>query len=164
MAFINIPADPTDITSLENDVAALETAVAQAEVDIDDNFDTLNTDKADKVLGKKIGANFNVTTDQAITIESDKYIIRKIIATNASIELDTAEGGIYTDTAKGGVDLVAATQAYTALTTSAKYADLTLEAEVGTDVRTEGTLYLSLTAAQGAAATADIFIIGDDIG
>lgn len=112
-------------------------------------------------LGRLKGANFNVTTDQAIPINSSRYVVRKIVVNNASISLTTAAGGVYTATAKGGTALVAAGQVYSALTASTKFVDLTLEAVAGTDVVTATTLYLSLTTAQGAAATADVYVYGD---
>lgn len=116
-----------------------------------------------RLLGRITGANMNVTTDQPIVIGSTRYAIRRIVAENASVNLDTAAGGIYTATSKGGTALVAAGQAYSALTAAGKFLDLTLEAVVGTDVRTETTLYLSLTAAQGAAATLNLWIFGEDL-
>jgi hypothetical protein len=70
-------------------------------------------------------------------------------------------GGVYTAAAKGGTAIVAAAQLYVALTAAAKFLDLTLAAILGTDVRTESLLYLSLTTGQGVAATADIYIYGD---
>lgn len=112
------------------------------------------------LLGKLTAGNFNSTADQAISIGSSQYIVRRIIATNASISLTTAAGGIYAAASKTTA-LVAAAQVYSALTSPTKYLDLTLTALVGTDVRTENTLYLSLTTPQGAAATGDIYIIGD---
>lgn len=112
------------------------------------------------LLGLLTAGNFNINTDQPISINSSEYIIRRIIATSASINLTTAAGGIYAAASKTTA-LVAAAQVYTALTAPTKYLDLTLTALVGTDVRTENTLYLSLTTPQGAAATADIYIIGD---
>lgn len=115
----------------------------------------------DTILGKLIGANMNTTADQPIAINASKYVIRKIIVTAPSISLTLAAGGIYTAPSKGGVAIVAATQLYAALTAVAKFLDLTLAAILGTDIRTEGTLYLSLTTGQGAAATANVFVIGD---
>jgi len=53
----------------------------------------------DQLLGKLIGANMNVTTDQAIPITrigTQKYLITKIFVTNASTSLTAADGGIYT--------------------------------------------------------------------
>jgi hypothetical protein len=114
-------------------------------------------------LGVLRGANFNSTSDQAIPIISSKYVIRRIVVTNASTSLTTAAGGIYSTTAKGGTAYVAAAQVYTALTASSKFLDLTLAAALTTDIATQTTLYLSLTTGQGGAATADVFIFGDNV-
>lgn len=114
------------------------------------------------VLGVLKSANMNSTADQAILINSSNYIIRKIIVTNPSTSLTTAVGGFYAATGKTTA-IVANTQIYTALTGSTKFLDCTLAAILGTDRRTETTLYLSLTTPQGGAATADIYIIGDSI-
>lgn len=115
---------------------------------------------SESCLGVLTGADFNVTTDQAITIAATTYIVTGIIVTNASISLDTAAGGVYTAASKGGTAVVAAAQVYSALTASTKYLSLTLEAVAGTDVFSATTLYLSLTSAQGAAATADVYVLG----
>jgi hypothetical protein len=113
------------------------------------------------LLGLKKGANMNSTADQIIGMPGGKYIIRKIVIVGASASLTLAAGGIYTATSKGGTVIVAAAQLYSALTAAAKFLDLTLAAIVGTDIRTETALYLSLTTSQGGAATADIYIYGD---
>ena len=115
------------------------------------------------LLASLISANFNSTADQAITLHTgiSKYIIRRIVVTNASLSLTTAAGGVYGAAAKSAPIIVAAAQTYATLTAAAKFKDLTLEAVVGTDILTATTLYLSLTTAQGAAATADVFIFGD---
>lgn len=117
------------------------------------------------LLGSLTGANFNITTDQAITIQSGvaRYVIRRIMVEAASISLTTAAGGLYTNAAKAGTIIVAAGQVYTALTTSAKWIDLTLTAVIGTDVLTATTIYLSLTTAQGAAATANVWVFGENL-
>ena len=112
------------------------------------------------LLGKKTGANMNSTADQAITINSANYIIRNIVATNASTSLTLAAGGIYAGASKATA-VVANTQVYSTLTAASKTVDLTVNALGLSDRRTEGTLYLSLTTGQGGAATADIFIFGD---
>jgi hypothetical protein len=114
-----------------------------------------------RLLGVLHSANFNVTTDQAIAITAAKYIIRDIIVTNASVSLTTAAGGLYTAASKGGTAIVAAITTYTALSATTKWLSVTLAAILGTDIRTEATLYLSLTTAQGSAATADVYILGD---
>jgi hypothetical protein len=113
------------------------------------------------LLAFKKGVNMNSTADQVIGLPGGKYIIRKISFANPSISLTLAAGGIYTATSKGGSAIVAAGQLYSALTAAAKFLDLTLAAIAGTDIRTETALYLSLTTAQGAPATADIYIFGD---
>jgi len=114
----------------------------------------------DQLLGKLIGANMNVTTDQAIPITrigTQKYLITKIFVTNASTSLTAADGGIYTATSKGGTAIVAAAQVYTALTAATVGLDLTLAVN---NTYTLDNIYLSLTGAQGGAATADIYVFG----
>ena len=121
-----------------------------------------------RMIGSIIGANMNSTADQAITVAapigtSRKYIVRRVIVVNASTSLTLAVGGVYSAASKGGSAIVANTQVYTALTAAAKFLDLTLAAIALSDVRTEATLYLSLTTAQGGAATADLYIFAEDI-
>lgn len=117
------------------------------------------------LLGQLIGANMNSTSDQQIVIFSApaKYIIRRIVATNASISLTTAVGGIYPAVSKGGTAIVANTQVYSGLSASGKFVDLTVASGYtsGGDVLTVKSIYLSLTTPQGAAATADIYVYGD---
>ena len=118
----------------------------------------------DQPIAQIVGANMNVTTDQAFTMlipGNIPFVPRRIVATNASISLTTAAGGIYDAASKGGNAIVAATQAYSTLTSSTVALYLTM----GTNRReAAGTaLYFALTTAQGAAATADIYVYGDTI-
>ena len=48
------------------------------------------------LLGKLIGADMNSTSDRRIVMFSNpsKFILRRIVVTNASISLTTAAGGI----------------------------------------------------------------------
>jgi len=124
------------------------------------NFMTANKRS---LLASFIGVNFNSTSDQIIRMLSSNCIIRKIIVQNASVSLTTAVGGIYTAASKGGTAIVAASQTYSALTASTKFLDLTLDSSLSTDALQVQALYLSLTTAQGATATADVFIYGDDL-
>jgi len=117
------------------------------------------TDSGGQLLGRLTGANMNSTSDQAIPINSSSYIVRRITVANVSTSLTLAAGGVYTSTSKGGTAIVAAAQVYSALTGATKFLDLTLA--VTSDKQTAGTLYLSLTTAQGGAATADLSIYGD---
>lgn len=112
------------------------------------------------LLGKIIGANMNSTSDQLINIASaSKYVVRNILVTNASLSLSTAVGGVYNAASKGGNAIVAASQAYSALTSAAKFIDLTIA--ITDTTQTSSALYLSLTTGQGVAATADVYVFGD---
>ena len=114
----------------------------------------------EQLIGTKLSANMNVTTDQAIPITrigSQKYLITKIVVTNASISLTTAAGGVYQTTSKGGTAIVANSQAYSALSASTTALNLTLAIN---RTYTLDNIYFSLTTAQGAAATADIYVFG----
>jgi hypothetical protein len=69
------------------------------------------------LLGRIIGANMNVTTDQPFVMTNyaalNPFRITKITAKNASISLTTAAGGVYPAASKGGTAIVAAGQVYT---------------------------------------------------
>lgn len=116
-----------------------------------------------RLLGKIIGANFDSTGDQAIAGFPTKYIVRRIVATNASLNMTTAQGGFYTGAAKTGTTIVAAGQVYTALSAATKFVDLTIAAGALSDVLVATTIYFALTVAQGAAATGDLYVFGDDL-
>lgn len=124
----------------------------------------MNTHRATtplKVLGKLIGANMNVTTDQTIPITLDqgsKFVINQILVMNTSTSLTLAAGGVYTAASKGGSAVVAAAQVYSALTGATKMVVATLA--ITDTVWTVSSLILSLTVAQGGAATADIYVMG----
>lgn len=118
--------------------------------------------------------NFNTTADQPIAIPQyiTAFRLANIIITNASISLTTAQGGFYPAASKGGTPIVANSQAYSALTTSAGLLTATL-ASFGSNTRFSsanlGTIggllaiWLSLTTPQGAAATADIYFVIDNL-
>jgi len=107
---------------------------------------------------KAVGQNFNITTDQAtvvpVTATGFAYL-DKVIVANASISLTTAAGGIYSAASKGGTALVAAAQTYATLTGSTIVAELTIAARL--KLVSGSSVYLNLTTAQGAAATADVY-------
>jgi len=118
------------------------------------------------LLGKLISANMDSTADQRIVMFSNpsKFILRRIVVTNASISLTTAAGGVYTATSKGGTAVVASSQAYSSLSASTLFLDLTLNTSGSASTTVKSSipnLYLSLTTAQGAAATADVYVYGD---
>lgn len=104
-------------------------------------------------------ANMNSTADQTVTVPTwiGKYTIRAITFTNCSISMTTAVGGFYTAASKGGTALVANTQAYSTLTGSAIWMDVTLAAGASSGgAPLTGNFFFSLTTPQGAAATCDI--------
>jgi histidine ammonia-lyase len=117
------------------------------------------------VIGKLIGANFNVTTDQSVGMligAGVPFRITKITVKNASVSLTTAAGGVYTAASKGGTAIVANSQVYTSLSAATLALDLTIASTPGLTVQTAGLVpILSLTTAQGAAATADVYVFGD---
>lgn len=117
------------------------------------------------LLGELISADMNSTADQQIVIFSApaKYIIRRIVVTNASVSLTTAAGGVYPQVSKGGTAIVAAGQAYSGLNATSKFIDLTIASGYtsGGSILTAKSIYLSLTTPQGAAATADVYVYGD---
>jgi hypothetical protein len=121
---------------------------------------------ASMLLGRLIGANMNVTTDQAIALNGltalNKFRVTKVTVKNASVSLTTAQGGLYTAASKGGTAIVASTQAYTGLSTTTLALDLTVVTTPGLTVWDAGTpLFLALSTGQGAAATADVYLYGD---
>lgn len=121
---------------------------------------TISGEATDQI-GRLIGADMNSTADQAIPLHlygATKYIIEKIVVTNASANLTLAAGGVYSAASKGGTAIVAAIQVYSALTGSSKFVPLTLATL--TDVLTGATIYFALTTAQGSASTADIYVYG----
>lgn len=106
--------------------------------------------------------NFNVTTDQAITISppSANYRFNAFVFYFSSISLTTAAGGIYPSPAKAGTAIVAAATAYNTLTgATVNNAGSTLNVSGPlTTVYDLSTVYFSLTTPQGAAATASVVI------
>lgn len=115
------------------------------------------------LLGSTTSADANTTGDSAITMLATKYIVRRFVAFDASTNLTTVAGGIYTAAAKGGSALVAAAQVYSALTAASKFVDLTIASPGTTDYQTAATLYFSPTTPQGAAATLSIFVFGEKL-
>lgn len=117
----------------------------------------------EEMIGKLLSANLNVTTDQTIPIvNASKYVITKIVITNASANLSAGStaGGVYPSASKAGTAIVANSQTYTALSASTKFASLTLASVTTTDVYTSANIYFSLTTAFGSACTADIYVYG----
>lgn len=112
------------------------------------------------LLASLASINLNsAASDNAVTVESSRYRIDKIIVDNASINITTATLGVFTAAGGAGTTVVA-DQAITALTAATKFMDLTLGGSVTADVLTAGTIYLRVGTAQGAPATANVWVFG----
>ncbi len=118
-----------------------------------------------RLLGQIRSANFNSTADQIIQISPNirAYDITKIEVTNCSASMTTALGGFYSAASKGGTTIVSASQAYSGATTSSAIV-LPTVTSAGAGTRfTSTALYLSLSTAQGAGSTCDVYVYGDDL-
>ena len=130
---------------------------------------------AQRVLASLRGANFNTTSDQPIAIPQrvTAFQLTGIIVTNSNVLPNlSAQGGFYPLAAKAGSPIVAAAQTYIALTSPSSLLSATLTAFANTtrfssaNLGTIGGLmniWFSLTTAQGAAAAADVYILGVDL-
>lgn len=109
-------------------------------------------------IGKLLGANLNSTADQAIPIVGvGSYVLQRIVVTNASTTPLSAVGGIYAAASKSTA-VVANSQVYSSLVTASTVLLVTLNSTATTAIRTESTLYFSLTTPNGSAVTADIYV------
>ena len=107
------------------------------------------------VLGRLTSANFNITTDQAITLLAGNKRITKIVVVNWSGTSALAAGGFYTATSKGGNAIVSAAQVYTAAGVGIEVLPAIAKSYVSVN-----TIYCSLTTAEGGSLSGDIFVIG----
>lgn len=132
-----------------------------------------------KVLAAFFNANFNTIADQPLILPPaiTAFQLTGIIITNASVSLTTAVGGFYPAASKGGTPIVSAAQAYSALTNAnllmqatialfgqtARFSSANLALSLAANGQNGLTVYLSLTTAQGASATADVYLVGMDL-
>lgn len=125
---------------------------------------------AQRVLASFPNADFNDTGDQPIILPPaiNAFQLTGIIITNTTLSLSAAVGGFYPEADKEGTPLVADTQVYSTLTTAEKLMQATL-ASFGSGTRfsrsnlPDWAIYFALTTPQGAAANADIYLIGIDL-
>lgn len=111
------------------------------------------------ILGKLTALDLNTGGATQCTINSTKYIIRRIIVESASISLTTATLGVFTS----GAATIAADQALSALTASTKWHDLTISSVGTTDVLTGSYVNVTVGTPQGAPATANVWIEGENL-
>lgn len=120
----------------------------------------LATNQALRLLASAQGVNLNVVGDTvAPVLASGRYSVQSVIVTNASTNLTTAQMAVYSGPAAGGT---AVKTAY-ALSGNSTAAKTVVTAADSTDALTTSPLYIRCTTAQGAAATADVFIYGYDL-
>lgn len=111
--------------------------------------------------GSLIGADFNSTSDQAILLRSPtpKFLIFRHYVINPSTSLTTAQGSLYLATGKNGLINATTTPYTTAQVSTIDTANNASGTAVSNNILTDNTtIYFSLTTAQGAAATADIYV------
>ena len=120
----------------------------------------LATNQALRLIASAEGVNLNSVGDTSAPIlASGRVSVQSIIVTNASVDLTTAQLAVYTGAAAAGTAIKTA-YALTGNTTAAK---VVVTAATSTDAVTGTPLYIRNTTAQGAAATADVFIYGYDL-
>jgi hypothetical protein len=110
------------------------------------------------------GANMNVTTDQPLTLLTAPnvgYQPTAVLVRNCSASLTAAQGEFYNTASKGGTAVIGSgtTQAYTGCTGAGTSMLITATTAQIETLQTVAPI-LSLTTAQGAAATADIYLYG----
>lgn len=120
----------------------------------------LATNQAYRLLASAQGVNLNSVADTvAAVVNSSSYSVQDIIVANASVDLTTAQLAVYSGPGATGV---AVKTAY-ALTGNSASDKVVVTAANDTDSLTGDNLYIRCTTAQGAAATADVYIYGYDL-
>lgn len=118
----------------------------------------------DQLLFSGVGLNMNSTADQALTKygKFTTFFISLIRCANGSISLTTAQGSLYTLAAKAGVNIMGAVNPFATITGPTTGMDSVIAAvgRVQLAVLTGASIFLSLTTAQGAPATMDMYVYG----
>ena len=119
------------------------------------------SNQALRLLASAQGVNLNQVGDTVANVLSDSgnYSVQSIIVANASTNLTAAQLAVYTGAGATGTAIKSA-YALTGNSTSAK---VVVTAATSTDAVSGTPLYIRCTTAQGAAATADVFIYGYDL-
>lgn len=120
----------------------------------------LATNQALRLLASYQGVNVNATGDTVLPIQnSGRWSVSNVVFTNASIDLTTAEAGVFTAPSAGGTAIVA-DAILSAMSSSSVVSQRTV---ASTAAQTGGNLYVNVSVAQGAAATMDVFVYGYDL-
>jgi len=120
----------------------------------------LATNQAIRLLASAQGVNVNATGDTVLPVQnSGRWSVSNVVFTNASVDLTTAEAGVFTAPSAGGTAIVA-----DAILSAMSSASVVSERTVAsTAAQTGGNLYVNVSVAQGAAATMDVFVYGYDL-
>jgi hypothetical protein len=120
----------------------------------------LATNQAIRLLASYQRVNVNATGDTVLPIQnSGRWSVSNVVFTNASVDLTTAEAGVFTAPSAGGTAIVA-----DAILSAMSSASVVSERTVAsTAAQTGGNLYVNVSVAQGAAATMDVFVYGYDL-
>ena len=119
----------------------------------------VTTNQTLRLLAVYKGVNANVTGDTVLPINnSTSYSVSNVIFTNASVNLTTAQAGVFTAPSAGGTAIVA-NAALSALSSASVVSQRTV---ASTAAQTGQNLYVNVGTAQGAAATFDVYVYGYD--
>lgn len=121
-----------------------------------------------RLIGVAYGVNLNSAADTAIALQvlpGCNFLIDGVDVNNASISLTTAAASVWSGAAGTGVNIVTTgVTNLNTLTASTKNLPMTLAATAQTTVFNQttqsGVIYFKVDTAQGAAATADVYIWG----
>jgi len=120
----------------------------------------LSSNQAIRLLASYQGVNLNATGDTVLpVIDTGSYSVSNVIVTNASISLSTAAAGIFPAPTAGGTAIVA-NAALSACTGATIVSQRTVASTI---VQTTQNIYFNVATAQGAAATADVYVYGYDL-
>lgn len=115
-------------------------------------------------IAKLIGVDLNATGDNALSVVPNgarKFIVRRIIVTNASANLSggSLQYGIFSAASGGGEAILASgVNSATSLTAASKFISPAVAQD---DTITASTLYFRVGTANGSPATADVYLFGD---
>jgi hypothetical protein len=120
----------------------------------------LSSNQALRLIASAQSVNLNTVGDTTVPILiAGRVSPALVLVTNASVNLTTAQLAVYPAPAAGGTAIIGAT-ALTGASTAAKVVNTTA---TGTDALSGTNVYVRCTTAQGAAATADVFVYGYDL-
>jgi len=120
----------------------------------------LSTNQALRLIASAQSVNLNAVADTiAAVLDSGRVSVQSIIVTNASVNLTTAQLAVYSGAAATGTAVLSAS----ALTDCTDSSVVKIFTASSTAAQTTTPLYLRCTTAQGAAATADVFVYGYDL-